>query len=614
MPPALAAGAGEVRDPHYGDTLFEFFQDHYFSAITGLMVSQHFGRVSHHAEDAEVLRGGMLLSYGMHQQAGEIFARLIDVGAKPATRDRAWYFLAKIRFQRGYISQAQDALSRIGNDLPPELQEEYGLLQSQVQMALGDYRGAAARLSSMDTNAPGARYVKFNLGVALLKSGEPQRGAQVLDELGRAPAESEEYRDLRDRANVALGFSALTTREFPAAANYLERVRLQSLQANKALLGLGWAALSQKQPRRALVPWLELGQRDIGDAAVLEATIAAPYAYAELGALRQSSRGYEQAIDAFARETTALDESIAAVRTGRLLQALANSNPGQEMGWFWSLRVAPDLPHAGHLTHVLAQHDFQEALKNYRDLLFLARNLQDWRDKLGVFDDILSNRRQSFAQRLPQIQERAAVLGSGQPLREQLQRLSATVAQAEADADGVAFADARQQDMLQRLASVRATLGRSGSTAEIDAARERARLAGGLLTWQLAQDYPERSWQARRDLQAARDGLASAQRLADALVQAQRDEPARLDAFAQRIAALGPLLQAQSVRVADLGAAQKEALQNLAVASLQRQQENIAAYATQARFALAQLYDRGTAAAAGATAQPDAEAANAAKP
>ena len=44
---------GKVRDLDYGDVLFHFFQDKYFSAITGLMVSQHFERVQKHADEAE---------------------------------------------------------------------------------------------------------------------------------------------------------------------------------------------------------------------------------------------------------------------------------------------------------------------------------------------------------------------------------------------------------------------------------------------------------------------------------------------------------------------------------------------------------------------------------
>ena len=67
----------KIEAPHYGDTLFEFFQDKYFSALTGLMTSQHFTRLAPHDDEAEVLRGGMLLSYGNHREAGELFERLI---------------------------------------------------------------------------------------------------------------------------------------------------------------------------------------------------------------------------------------------------------------------------------------------------------------------------------------------------------------------------------------------------------------------------------------------------------------------------------------------------------------------------------------------------------
>ncbi len=54
----------------------------------------------------------------------------------------------------------------------------------------------------------------------------------------------------------------------------------------------------------------------------------------------------------------------------------------------------------------MATHEFQEAFKNYRDLLFLARNLQQWQESLGVLRDMLANRRQAFAERLPQVREK----------------------------------------------------------------------------------------------------------------------------------------------------------------------------------------------------------------
>lgn len=588
-----AEPTGEVKDPHYGDVLFQYFQDHYFSAVTTLMVSQHFDRVAHHREEAEVLRGGILLSYGLHREAGDIFTRLIAMGATPPTRDRAWYYLAKIRYQRGYLVEAQDAMAQIGTALPPELQEERTLLQANLQMARGDYSGAATTLDAVDSKAPSARYLRFNLGVALIKAGQADRGTAVLDELGRAPAEDEEYRGLRDRANLALGFSAMADNRPQAARTYLERVRLKSMQANKALLGLGWAAAAMKEPTLALVPWLELTERDVADSAVLEAHVAVPYAYAELGAHGQAAQGYEQAVATFTRESSALDESIAALRTGTLVQALVESNPGDEMGWFWGVRELPDMPHPAHLAHVLAQHTFQEALKNYRDLVFLTKNLQDWREKLGVFDDMLANRRKAFAERLPLVRARASEIGIA-PLRQRHAAAVDMVAAGETAADGLAFADARQRDLLGRMANVQSVLKDAPDSAEMASTRERARLASGALTWQLAQDYPARVWQAKQQLQSVADELATAQRLDAALAQAQRDEPARFDRFDKRIAAIRPVLDAMLPRLAALTKTQQLAVQEIAVAELTRQQERLGVYSTQARFALAQLYDRGT--------------------
>ncbi len=594
---ALVAGAAEppksreINDPHYGDALFQFFQDHYFSAVTGLMASQQFKRVEHHADEAEVLRGGMLLSYGLPREAGDIFATLIERGAEPKVRDRAWFFLAKIRYQRGYLPEAEAALAKVGDQLPPELQEDRALLQANLLLARADYAGAATVLGAVGAKAGSARYAKYNLGIALIKAGDSARGSAVLDELGKAPAEDEEFRALRDRANVALGFAALGNDDPAAARVYLERVRLKSLQANKALLGFGWAAAALKEPRLALVPWLELGQREVSDAAALEAQIAVPYAYAELGAFNQSLAGYHAAIESFAREGSALDESIAAIRRGTMFDAVLARNPGDEMGWFWRMGTVGEMPHAGHLSQLLAQHEFQEAFKNYRDLRLLAKNLEDWRDRLVVFDDMLATRRKAFAERLPQVRERAGQIGLA-ALRARRDALAAEIATGEADADGVAFADAKQLDLLARVKRAQALVDGGANDPELVAARQRVRLAAGALTWQLAQGYTARVWAAKKDLNDIDDQIARAQRHDAELAQAQRDEPARFEAFGRRIAAIRPALDVMIPRVAALTREQQLALQDIAVAELARQKERLAVYTVQARFALAQLYDR----------------------
>ncbi|UCH17379.1 MAG: hypothetical protein JSW36_17155, partial [Burkholderiales bacterium] len=327
------------------------------------------------------------------------------------------------------------------------------------------------------------------------------------------------------------------------------------------------------------------------DAAVLEARIAVPYAYTELGAYGQALAGYEQAIAAYERERSALDESIAAIRDGKLVEGLVERNPGAEMGWFWSIGELPDLPRAAHLTSVLAEHEFQEAFKNYRDLLFLEHNLSNWADKLGAFDDMLANRKQAYAERLPRTREQARGI-SVPTMRERRTAVAEELARVEAQIDVAAFADEREVALQQRLERAKATIALMGETPEASDARERLRRAEGALTWRMTDEFPARLWEAKKSMRTIDERLAEAAGREAALAQAQRDEPTRLAGFDGRIATLDARLKAMIPRVAALADDQRIAEQNNAVAALERQKERLATYVTQARFAVAQLYDR----------------------
>jgi TolA-binding protein len=614
--PAQAAPAippHVVQDPHYGEVLFQFYQDEYFNAIVELMASQQLGRVWHHEDEAEVLRGGLLLSYGMHKQAAAIFSQLIERHAAPEVRDRAWFFLAKIRYQRGLDADAETALDQVAHLLPAPLEEQRQLLKAQLLMARGAYADATKVLDALvhpastgwfGSTPAVSLFARYNLGVAQIRAGDAAKGIAVLDAIGTMPATDEETRALRDRANVALGFASLQADKPQDARKYLERVRLQGPSSNKALLGFGWAAASLKQYDKALVPWTELAGRDPDDAAVLEARLATPYAFGELGARGQALQRYQDAIVAFDAENAKLDTSIAALRQGTLVEALAVRNPQPGMGWFQNIKTVPGaLPYPSHLASVLAQNDFQEGFKNYRDLQFLAGNLDGWNQRLGIFDEMLANRRQGYAQRLPQVLAGTAKLDVD-GLQKRHDALAAEVTRAEQEGDGRALANDAELALIARIDRARATLAQAGDDPSLADARERLRLVSGAMTWQLAENEPSRLWDAKKGVKATGEGLDRARALQGELAEAQREEPARFERLAARIADLDRRVRALQPRVASLSREEQQALQGLAIEALQEQKERLAGYTAQARYAIAQLYDEATRKKADATEAP----------
>jgi tetratricopeptide (TPR) repeat protein len=177
-----------------------------------------------HDDEAEVLRGGLFLSYGMHREAGEVFAKLIERGAPPPVRDRAWFYLAKIRYQRGLYAESEEALGRIEKRLPGALEEDRALLQANVLMARRKYAEAITVLDTLAKGPNPSSYVRYNLGVALVRSGDLARGTALLDRL--ATAGHEEYRACATR-RMSRWLCFAAGRPYEQARAYLERVRLR---------------------------------------------------------------------------------------------------------------------------------------------------------------------------------------------------------------------------------------------------------------------------------------------------------------------------------------------------------------------------------------------------
>lgn len=579
-----------VRDAHYGEVLFYFYQEEYFPAIVRLLAAREQAQLAHHGQDAELLLGGLYLSYGHHLRAAEIFERLLAGNVRPEIRDRTWFFLAKIWHQRGYSEKAQAALDSIRDSLPEVLEAERQMLQAQIHIDDGRYDRAIALLSDWQGRDEWSGYARFNLGVAMVRSGRITDAERVLDELGRTRGRGEELFALRDKANLALGYAFLQDGRPLDAKPVLQRVRLSGPFSNKALLGVGWADAEIGDYRAALAPWLELGGRNVLDSAVQESLLAIPYAMARLDSISRAADHYLQAIDTFHEEAERIDRTIARVEQGALIEDFLAQDRSAATGWYWKLDELPDGVEARYLYHLLATHAFQEGLKNYRDLRYLSRNLQRWRQNVDVFRDMLETRETAYYERLPGIQaslERADV----EALVGRKLELDARLNNIEQDGDSLALATAGELDLWGEIASIEQTPALAADIPEAAEVRDKIDLLKGVLRWELDRQFKERLWNVRRDVRRTGEALVETQRARRSVDQAMREEPARLEAFSERVANLGPRIGVLQARVDAAMAEQQAFLQAIAADELRAQRERLQTYTVQARFALAAIYD-----------------------
>ncbi|HHQ14600.1 MAG TPA: tetratricopeptide repeat protein [Chromatiales bacterium] len=579
----------EIRDLYYGEALFHFYQQDDLTTLNHLLVARSLGRLRHHEADADLLIGGLYLSYGLHEKAAQIFTRLLDDNADPAVRDRAWFYLGKVRYQRGLYADAEQAFGHVGDDLPDRLAAEFRLLRAQSLMGMGQYDAVAGILDRWHGPDDWAAYARFNLGVAWIRAGRFADGVRALDRVGHISSSAPELRDLRDKANLALGYAWLQNEQPAAAREVLQRVRINGPFSNKALLGVGWADALQKEYRTALVPWLELRDRDLLDGAVQESLLAVPYAFDRLEARGSAVDSYRDALNAFDAEIGRLDAVMQRVRSGELVSSLMQQDSPGTGRWYWQLEQLPDSEDARYLYHLVANHDFQDGLRDYRDLVGLDQRLADWTRRLDALLDIVDTRQQAFEQRLPVVEAELDTVDLTQ-LHARRDQLAQRLDNIRQDRNVLGVATAAEQDQWRRLTALeQSPVWGLPQTSE---ARARQRVLKGLLLWDMDKDYRFRVWQQQRELAALDSALARADAATVQVEGARRKIPQSLEVYRNRINAIRPRLVAMRSTVTAALSGQQDHLQMLAVRELQQQRERLASYRVQARFALATIYDR----------------------
>jgi len=590
-----------LKDLFFGEAIYHASQGQYFEAIQRLdteLAQYHrldqpeLDPLHYQINDAEFSVGDFELDYRMHYRAGRAIKRVLEGSVDDAVRNEAAFRLARIHFQKDQLDDALQALGRIRGTVPEKIKDDVEFLRANIYMATGRPSEAVTVLEHLRSDQSLGGFFAYNLGIALLQAGRQQEAVEQLDKAGRLPADDPAGLAIRDKSNLVLGSLLFESGNFERAKQSLDRVRLEGPFSNQALLRAGLAEASAQQYDRALVPWNILADREPTDVAVQEAMLAVPHAYASLKLYGRSALLYGRALDLFSNQIEKVDASIDSVREGHFLKALIREESREDQTWVIRLRSLPGAPETYYLMELMASHDFQTALHNYLDLEDLRSKLMAWQTGLDAFDDIIRLRKQNYEPLLPAVDAQFRELDSRMHLRLEQRKHLAERLQTMLTAprpDYLATADERTAG--ERIALIEKQLGNSDS-AESLALRQRAARLRGVLTWRLETEYQERLTAAYEHLNELNTQVDALTRQYDAFVRTRQAATHSYVGYDAQIAQLRERVRRALEHVDTLMARQGHMIETVATNQLQARRERLVAQQTQARYGVADSYDR----------------------
>ena len=573
-----------VQDLRYGVTLYHFFQQQYFDALTEVMAAQQTGSLPNHAAEAQLLRGGMSLSYGMDREAKRVFESTLDKAGDQVDRDRAWFYLGKLAWRRGQVAESADALARIDPAYPGVLADEAKYLQAMQALQTGDEAAANMHMQRMESPCPFKPYYFYNLGALRASTANWNAAAQAFRQVSRLACTDSEGAALRDRAFTAAGFCELAAGNTAGAAAEFLAVRLQGPESDRALLGYGWSFANDADYQRALGPWQNLGERPLVTASARESLLAIPYAYEQLNRPRSALEHYREAASRYQAERSRLQLAITRLQEDDLLE-IFGLETAVEYAWLGGADPVPGEDTIVYLAHLLSTDSVQVALRELQDLHAIARSLTQAIERLAVLRQV-DVEQQRHRQQTIEGGRAAELVQQAGHLREEAARLRALLDHAVAASDGRLLADAVQEARWHRLEQAE----RKASALQDWQAIRQLQLMRGLMSWQDSEAFADRRWQLQRAMgeleELARQTELGQQRLSDALSAGARP------AYDGQIAALEARTRKQRQALAAALQLAQNRLRGSALAELEQQSRQLAFNEGQARLAVARLYDQ----------------------
>ncbi|WP_237066523.1 tetratricopeptide repeat protein [Microbulbifer guangxiensis] len=588
-----------VKDLFFGAAMYEAHQDQFFDAIVQLDTELNQYRrldqpeldpFSAHLGQAQFSVGDLELSYRMHLEAGRAIEAVLKGNVPQPVKNEAAYRLAKIHYHKQQPRNALHALEMIEGRVPERVRPEEQFLRARVYMELGRFAEAVALLRDLKGEPRLEGFVEFNLGIALLKSGDAERGVAELTALGKRRSADPAQQGLYDKTNLLLGTYLMDAGELELARPYFDRVQLEGPFSNRALLGAGWVEARAGRYDRALVPWKLLQSRQSTNEAVQESMLAVPFAYGKLDVHSTAAVNYGFALDKFGAEIDKLTDSIVSIREGKFLEALRRKEADQVKNWVVTLRDIPGAPETHYLLDLMASNDYQEFLRNYRDLNDLHERNESWLESLVAYEDIIGQRRDYYEPLLPGLDQKFRQLDARIQMRtEERDKFAARIEQMLVTRRPDYLATAEEQEVLAELKQLR--LRARNQVVGEESLRRLERLEG-VLEFRLATEYDARLTEAYKHLEQLNVEIEKLQKAYHSYVRSRQAATHSYTGYNDTIRNLRARLRQSQDRLDMLMARQGNMLETLAIDELDRRRAQLENYQIKARFALADSYDR----------------------
>lgn len=403
----------------FNESIFAFYSDQQFAAMTQLLVNQKLGLFNHDTEYAELMLGELYVNFGLGEQAEEIFNRLLKKDILAQLRAETWLHKAALNYRRGQLKEAADILASSRTDgMNAEKNSRRHLMLANIRISQEEFGEALASLHAIAANTREGSYATYNMGVAMIRAGHTEDGIRMLGGVVNLPPGDDENNALKDRAALAIGLTELKQKKFDRARAALIRVRADGPFSNEALLALGLSNFERKDYLRALPLWLELIRRNPSHNSVQEAMLLAPRAYEELGAMPQALAGYRFATEALRDELRQVELAIRNVDKMQWLDRLKNHDKAGAMKLDpmashsnYSADAGPEMP---YLYRLFASHDFAEQFRQYMELDRLRLLLLDWQQSVPALEKTWAHQVNQLGAVLPSARARLIALKNQQ--------------------------------------------------------------------------------------------------------------------------------------------------------------------------------------------------------